>query len=160
MARDIKWAVKEAEQDGSIVKISVEDDTRKKLVSGMTATYVKMFFASLIFLAVAIAIVAAIVTFAHIIFYSVKMVIIYILLFILPFYSIYGIFNTLVQSKKGDFEFFEGEIITKTDKGYKIKGLEDQDLDFPKIAKPKEEPSKGSRVKIFRLGKEIELFDI
>ena len=108
MARDIKWAVKEAEQNGSIVKISVEDDTRKKLVSGMTATYVKMFFASLIFLAVAIAIVAAIVTFAHIIFYSVKMVIIYILLFILPFYSIYGIFNTLVQSKKGDFEFFEG----------------------------------------------------
>ena len=38
MARDIKWAVKEAEEQGAIHRISVEDSTKKEITSSAKKT--------------------------------------------------------------------------------------------------------------------------
>ena len=104
MARDIRWALKEAEEKGEISRITIEDDRKKQLMSDIQKFNVKMFLASIVMLAIAIAIVVAIVTFAHFVFYSVKMIILYILLIILPFYAIYSLISTGSAIKKGDYE--------------------------------------------------------
>ncbi|MBO7424771.1 MAG: hypothetical protein K6G47_07760 [Clostridia bacterium] len=156
MARDIKWAIKEAEEGGAIRKVEVEDETKKKLFSKANKTNVMMFFGSIILLVVAIGIVALLVTFLHFIIYSIKMVIVYILLLIFPIYAIYRIFSMRKAMKKGDYDFYMGEIVTKTDKGYKIKGLEDQDLNFS--IKPENEVKQGDTVKLIRIADEVDLF--
>lgn len=158
MARDIKWALKEAEEQGAISRITVEEEDRKKLFSSEQKSNITMFFVSLIILAVAIAIVVALVMLINLVIYSVKMVIVYILLLILPFYSIYRIISTAKASKKGDYEFFTGELVTKTDKGYIVKGLEDQTLSF--IGKNKTELQAGSKVNLIRINDEVELFEL
>ena len=160
MARDIKWALKEAEEKGEISKITVEEDVSKKLISNERAASVKMFIASIIVLVIAVAIVVAIIAFANVVIYSFKMIILYLLIIAFPIYALYNIFATAKAIKKGDYDFYCGEIITKTDKGYKIKGLEDQDLDYVLIAKPKEEPKTGDKAKIFRCNDSMNLFDL
>ena len=158
MSRDIKWALREAEEQGAISKITIEDDRKKKLMADIQKGNVKMFLASLVVLAVAIAIVVAIVLFAHIVFYSVKMVILYILLIIFPFYSIYNLVSTGSAIKKGDYDFYTGEIVMKTDSGYKVKGLEDQNLSF--VKKPDAELAAGTRVNIVRVKDEVQIFGV
>ena len=160
MARDVKWAIKEAEEKNEISKITVEDDIKKKLCSNAKAGSVKMFIASIIVLAVALAIAFAIVAFANIIIYSVKMVIFYILILIFPIYAVYNIISTAKAVKNGDYDFYSGEIVTKTTDGYQVKGLEDQKLNFLSVAKPKDELKAGDRVKLFRLNDELDLFDL
>ena len=160
MARDVKWALKEAEEKGEISKITVEEDVQKKLCSNAKSLSIKMFLASIVVLVVALAIAFAIVAFANIIIYSVKMIIFYILILIFPIYSIYNIFSTRKAIKNGDIDFYSGEIVTKTTDGYKVKGLEDQNINFLSIAKPKNELQAGDRVKLFRLKDELDLFDL
>ena len=158
MARDIKWALKEAEEQGAISKTTVEEETKKKIFSAEQKSNITMFFVSLIILAVAIAIVVALVMLINLVIYSVKMVLSYILLMILPFYSIYRIISTAGASKKGDYDFYTGELVTKTDKGYIVKGLEDQTLSY--VGKLKTELQAGSRVNLVRIKDEVELFDL
>jgi hypothetical protein len=142
-----------------ISKISVEEDKEKKLISNEKSGSIKIFLASLIVLAVAITIVALIIIYAHVVIYSLKMVIVYLLILIFPFYAIYNIFATAGSIKKGDYEFLSGEIITKTDKGYKIKGLEDLDINYIFKFKPAEEPKAGDQVKLFRIKDELSMFE-
>lgn len=156
MARDIKWAIREAEEGGAIHKTEVDDATKKQLFSKTNKSNILMFFAAIIVLAIAIAIVVLLVTFLNFIIYSVKMVVLYILLLIFPIYAVYRIFSTRKAIRKGDYDFYTGEIITKTDKGYKIKGLEDHDLSF--VFKPENELKQGDTVKLIRIADEVELF--
>lgn len=156
MARDIKWAIKEAEEGGAIRKVAVEEETKKKLFSKTNKTNILMLLGSIILLVVAIGIVALLVTFLHFVIYSVKMVIVYILLLIFPIYAVYRIFSMRKAMKKGDYDFYAGEIITKTDKGYKIKGLEDQDLSF--VINPENEVKQGDTVNLMRIADDVDLF--
>ncbi|MBR6960632.1 MAG: hypothetical protein IKH76_09170 [Clostridiales bacterium] len=159
MARDTKWAVREALDSGMISKISVEEDKEKKIISNERGLSVKIFIASLIVLAVAITIVALIIIYAHVVIYSLKMVIAYLFILIFPIYAVYNIFATAGSIRKGDYEFLSGEVITKTDKGYKIKGLEDLDLSYLAKFKPAEEPKAGDQVKMFRIKDELHMFE-
>ena len=156
MARDIKWAVKEAEENGAINKISVDESTKKELTSSAKKAAVGMFIGSLVVLAVAFAIVAALVAFAGIIIYSFKMVIVYLIVLIFPFYALYNIIHISGAISKDDVEFYQGTLITKTDKGYKVSGLEDQDLVFFKGRKA--ELKAGDPVKIIRIADDLTLF--
>ena len=106
MARDSKQAIKEAEASGAISRITVDEEMEKRLVSDSKKTSVKMFLASIVLLVVAFGIVAAMITFAHVIVYSLKMIVIYILILIFPFVSIYGIFTTFVAASKKDYDFY------------------------------------------------------
>ena len=80
MARDIKWALKEAEEQGMIRRTTVDENTIKTLHAISQKTNFKMLIGSIIFLVIGIAIVVALVAFAHIIFYSVKMLLLYLIL--------------------------------------------------------------------------------
>ena len=159
MARDTKWAVREALEQGAISKISVEEDKEKKILSNEKSGSVKIFFASLIVLAVAVTIFALIIIYAHVVIYSLKMIIAYIFILIFPIYAVYNIFATAGSIKKGDYEFLSGEVITKTDKGYKVKGLEDLDLSYIGKFKPADEPNAGAQVKMFRINDELHMFE-
>ena len=117
MARDIKWALKEAEEQGMIRRTTVDENTIKTLHAISQKTNFKMLIGSIIFLAIGIAIVVALVAFAHIIFYSVKMLLLYLILIVFPFYSIYRFFSIARTFRKKDYDFYLGVIVTKTDKG-------------------------------------------
>lgn len=160
MARDIKWALREAEEKNEISKISVDEDVKKKLLNSSRSASIKMFIASLIVLAIAVAIVVALVLFVNVIIYSFKMILLYLVVLVFPIFSIYNIFATFRSVSKGDYDFYSGEVLTKTDKGYKIKGLEDLDLGYLSVAKPKEEPKAGDKVKLFRCNDELNMFDL
>lgn len=157
MARDIKWALKEAEEQGMIRRTTVDENTIKTLHAISQKTNFKMLIGSIIFLAIGIAIVVALVAFAHIIFYSVKMLLLYLILIVFPFYSIYRFFSIARTFRKKDYDFYLGVIVTKTDKGYKIRGLEDQDLSY--ITTPRIEPYAGLTIRMIRIKDELELFD-
>ncbi len=156
MARDPKWAVNEACENQSVTKITIDETREKELLSASKNGAFAMFIGSIVLFVVAFAIVFALVAFAGIIFYSVKMVIAYIIVLIFPIYSIYNIVHTNSSIKKGDYDFYQGEIITKTDKGYKVKGLEDLDLSFIKTKADDVKP--GDMVKIMRLDNDLSLF--
>lgn len=160
MARDTKWAVREAEEKGFISKITVDEDVQKKLLKNSRSGSFKMLFGSLIIAAIAVAIVVALIVFANVVIFSVKMLFLYLMILALPIFAVYNIFATAKALKNGDYDFHSGEIITKTDKGYKVKGLEDLDLGFLMIAKPKTELKGGDQVKIFRMNDEVHLFDL
>lgn len=158
MARDTKWALKEAEEQGLISRITVEEDTKKKLLSNARAGSFKLLLGSIIFLAVAVIAAVLLVTLAHVIIYSVKMIILYIFAVALPFYAVYNIFATGRSIKNGDYDFYSGQIVTKTDSAYKVRGLEDLDLNYLAAFKPSEEPHQGNNTNIFRIGSDASLF--
>ena len=157
MTRDIKWALKEAEEQGMIGRTTVDENTIKILRSCSQKTNLKMLLASIITLVVGIAIVIVIVTSTHVIIYSVKMLLLYMFLIAFPFYSIYRIFSIANTFHKKDYDFYVGMIVNKTDKGYKIRGLEDQNLNY--ITTPRIEPYAGLTIRMIRIKDEVELFD-
>ena len=157
MARDIKWALKEAEEQGMIGRTTVDENTIKILRSYSQKSNLKMLAGSIIALAIGIAIVFALVTYAHVIIYSVKMLLLYLLLIAFPFYSIYCIIATANTFRKKDYDFYLGSIVNKTDKGYKVRGLEDQDLDY--VTTPRIEPYVGLTIRMIRIKDELKLFD-
>ena len=160
MARDPKWAINEACENQSISKISVDESKEQELFSALKKSAFGMFVGSIVLLVVAFAIVFALATFAGIIFYSVKLVIAYIIVLIFPIYAIYNIVHVNSSIKKGNYDFYQGQIITKTDKGYKIAGLEDQDLNFIKTKSNTNTDNykQGDIVKIVRLDNDLSLF--
>ena len=157
MARDIKWALKEAEEQGMIGRTTVDENTIKSIRAISQKTNLKMLLGSIIALAIGIAIVFALVTYAHVIIYSVKMLLLYLLLIAFPFYSIYRVFSVANTFRKKDYDFYLGVIVNKTDKGYKIRGLEDQDLNY--LTTPRIEPYAGLTIRMIRIKDEVELFD-
>lgn len=156
MAREIEWAVKEAAESGAIRKISVDESTKKKLTDNAKKGAVGLFVGSVIVLVVAFGIVAALATFAGIIIYSVKMILLYIIVLVFPFYAIYNMINIFGAVKKDAIDFYQGTLITKTDKGYKLTGLEDQDLVFAKDNKA--DLSAGDTVNIMKIKDDLTLF--
>ncbi len=73
-----------------------------------------------------------------------------------PVYAIYFFFKTLVSIKKGDIEFYSGEIVNKHEDGYAIRGLS-YNLGYIEKMKPDPEPYIGDRVIIARLMNEFSL---
>ena len=156
MARDIKWAVKEAEEQGAIHRISVEDSTKKEITSSAKKTALGMFAGSIALLIVATIIVVALYSFGGIILHGARMFVIYLIILIFPFYAIYNIIHTSKAIKNDDVEFFQGTLVTKTDKGYRLSGLEDHDLSFLK-GKTKDLKA-GETVTIVRIADDVSLF--
>ena len=160
MARDPKWTINEACENQSISKISVDESTEKELFSALKKSAVGLFIGSIVLLVVVSAIVFALATFAGVIIHGAKIVVGYIIVLILPIYSIYNIVHTNSAIKKGNYDFYQGQIITKTDKGYKLAGLEDQDLNFIKTKSNTNTDNykQGDIVKIVRLDNDLSLF--
>ena len=73
-----------------------------------------------------------------------------------PFYAIYYFFKTLVSIKKGDIEFYSGEVVNKHENGYAIRGLR-YNLGYIEKMKPDPEPYIGDKVIIARLMNEFSL---
>lgn len=156
MARDMGWAVKEAQEKNAIHKISVDDSVKKELTDSAKKGAIGLFIASIVVFVVAFGIVAALAAFRGIIIYSVKMIILYIIVIIFPFYAIYNIIKTFGAIKKDEVEFYQGTLVTKTDKGYKVAGLEDHDLSF---AKGEDKGiNAGDSVNIMKINDDLTLF--
>lgn len=158
MAREPKWAVNEACENQIISKISVDESKQREIFAASKGNAFGMLIASIVLLVVAFAIVFALVKFAGIIVYSIRMVIAYIIVLIFPIYSVYNIFHTIGAIKKGNYDFYQGQIVTKTDKGYKVSGLEDQDLNFIKTKADTSNVKQGDIVKIVRIDNDLSLF--
>ena len=92
---------------------------------------------------------------------SLKIVIAYVVVIIFPIYSIYNMTHINSAIKKGDYDFYQGQIVTKTDKGFKVAGLEDLDLSFLKNktdGNKKDNIKPGDIVKIMRIDNDLSLF--
>ena len=157
MAREVKWAVDEACSKQQLVKISVPEEVEKDLLARSKSGSIKMFFASLAFMAVVLGIVIALAVFAQLVIISVKGIGLVLLSVIFPFYAIYNIIATFGAVKKGDYDFFAGRIITKTDKGYVVNGLEDRTLNF--MTKEPEGLKTNDGVIVVRVRDDLDLVD-
>ena len=73
-----------------------------------------------------------------------------------PFYAIYCFFKTLISIRKGDIDFYSGEVVNKREDGYVIKGLS-YNLGYIEKMKPEPEPYIGDKVIIARLMNEYSL---
>ena len=160
MARDVKWAVNEAENQGAITKINVDDQVKDTILSESRKSAVGMFGASIAILVIALAIILALYNFAGLIITGAKMVVVYLFIFIFPIYAIYNIIHTFAEIRKGNYDFYKGTVVTKTDKGYKIMGLEDHDINFVKSSKTTGDLKQGDPVNIVRVADDLSLFDV
>ena len=155
MARDVKWAINEACEKQQLVKVSIPEETEKEILAKCKSGSIKMFFASLAFMAVVIGILVALALFAHLVIISVKGIGLLLLSVIFPFYAIYNIFATFGAVKKGDYDFYSGALVGKSDKGYHVAGLEDHPMSFMKN-EPKEAKA-GDRVIVIRVRDDLDL---
>ena len=73
-----------------------------------------------------------------------------------PVYAIYFFFKTLISIKKGDIEFYSGEVVGKHENGHAIRGLR-YNLGYIEKMKPEIEPYIGDTIIIARLMNEYSL---
>lgn len=157
MARDVKWAINEACGNQQLIKISLDEGTEKEILAKSKSWSIKLFFGSLAFMVVVIGIVVALAYFANLVIISVKGIGLLLLSVIFPFYAIYNIIATFGAVKKGDYDFYSGTLVGKTDKGYHVAGLEDQPMSF--IKNEPQDPKAGDPVIVIRVRDELSLLD-
>ena len=151
MAADVKFSVKRATDDQSLIPTNVNVELEQKFLKKSKADAIKLIPISFGVSAVVIAIIVLLVTFLRIFAISTFA----ILCIILPIYGIYNAVATSKAIKNHDYEFFYGEVTDKTDNGnYIIKGLEDQKIS---VLFGKKEYNAGDRVIVARMKDELNL---
>ncbi|MBQ4271573.1 MAG: hypothetical protein II718_07080, partial [Clostridiales bacterium] len=93
----------------------------------------------------------------HFFVFSIKILLFVILCLLFPVFAVYNFFSTMSAIRKDDIEFYMGQIAGKTDKGYKVRGLEALDLNYLNKMKPATDPGMGDNVIIARIKDEYNL---
>lgn len=150
MASDVKFAIKDSVQKMTLAPVTVSDELKDEFIKKSRSLSWKLLPVSIIFSAVVIAIVFAIVYFFNRLFVSVFGVV----AVFMPFFAVYSIFATAKAIKNQDYEFVSGQIIGKNDNGYQVAGLEGHNIQ-PIIGKKEYNP--GEQVIVARLGSDLSL---
>ena len=124
MAADAKFTVKDAIGKQLIHPITVSEELQEKFLKKSRKSAILLIPASLAIFAVVLTIAILLVVFVKRIVFS----FLFLLCLIMPFYAVYNLFATFGAIKKGDYEFFEGVVVGKTDSAYKIRGLEEHNI--------------------------------
>lgn len=151
MAADVKFSVKKATADQSLIPANVNGDLEQKFIKKAKADSIKLIPIAFGVSAVVIAIIVLLIYFLRIIAISTLAV----FCIILPIYGIYDAIATSKAVKNHDYEFFYGEVTGKTDNGnYIIKGLEEQKIS---VLLGKKEYNAGDRVIVARIKDDLHL---
>jgi len=155
MITDAKAAIMHAEEQELLKPVTVSEEDKQAFFSKKRRSAIGMFFGSLALLAAAVLIALLLIYVAHVIIFSIRIVIGLFLVLCFPIYSIVNIFSVNSAISKGDYGFYTGTVVGRTEKGYRIRGLEQGDIDFE--TDPKPDLLEGNPVVVARLKDEISL---
>lgn len=157
MAADAKFTLNEALKEQLVTRTSVSEELKKRFISSQRSTALVLLPVSIVVFAVVVALLILFISVLHIFVFSIGILIGVILCLLFPAFAVYNFFSTMASIRKDDIEFYRGEVTGKTDKGYKIRGLEELDLEYLHKMKPETEPGKGDMVLIARIKDELSL---
>ncbi len=157
MAADAKFTINEAVKANIISKISVSEELKKRFIGSQKATALLLLPASILVFAVVLGLIILFVSVLHFFVFSIKILLFVILCLLFPVFAVYNFFSTMSAIRKDDIEFYMGQIAGKTDKGYKVRGLEALDLNYLNKMKPATDPGMGDNVIIARIKDEYNL---
>ncbi|MBP5261233.1 MAG: hypothetical protein J6Z43_03795 [Clostridiales bacterium] len=146
----VKNSVANAEEQQFLTPLTVDGDLRKSFIWFHRRAAILFIPESIRGAALAVGIFYVLATFAGIAF----PILIFVLL---PFYSVYNLFNTLYWIHKDDVEFYSAEIGGKDKKGYIIKGVSYYRFGYIRKLKPDKEPQIGDRVILARFKDDFSL---
>ncbi len=150
MASDVKSQVKDAVDKQYLTPVTVSDELQEKFIKKSRSSSIKLLPVSIIVSAVVLVILILLIYFMRFFIIST----LGLLCIVFPIYAVYNIFATAKAIKNHDYEFFSGEVIDKTDKGYTVRGLEGQNIS---AFIGKKEYNPGERVIVARLNDELNL---
>lgn len=157
MLNNAKAAIKTAAEQNQISPVSVSSEDQERFFSHCRRSSVTMFLFSLALLAAAALVAYLLIAVAHVIVYGISVLIGIIIVVCFPVISLWNIFSTRSAINKGDYDFHVGQVIGRTEKGYKIRGLEQGDLTFDVDGKNAPDLVEGNNVVIARLKEEVSL---
>ena len=150
MAADVKFSINKAAADQFLTPATVSEELEKKFLKKAKSSAITTIPVSFLVSAIVLGIVFVLVYFLKRLFIS--LMAIFCVFF--PFYAIYDAFATAKAIKKHDYEFFYGEVVGKTDKGYQIRGLEEHNIN-PMLGK--KDYNAGDRVIVARIKDDLNL---
>ncbi len=150
MASDVKFSVKDAVGKQELTPATVSEELQQAFIKKSRAASWKLLPVSIIVSAVVLVILILVIYFLR--FFIVSALGLFCIFF--PIFAVYNIFATAKAIKNHDYEFLAGEIVGKTDSGYKVRGLEEHNIS-PLIGKKEYNP--GERVIVARLNDELSL---
>lgn len=159
MLNDAKAAIKAASEQNQISPVTVSSEDQERFFSHCRRSSVTMFFFSIALLAVAALVAYLLIAVAHVIVYGPRVLIGIIVVVCFPVISLWSIFSTRRSISKGDYDFHVGQVVGRTEKGYKIRGLEQGDLTFDVDGKNAPDLVEGNNVVIARLKDEVSLLE-
>ena len=158
MIADVKKALEQGVAQNLLQPVEPDEETKKKFFKSQKKAALYMLLGSLGLLLAAIIISFLLISVTHVIVYSARIIVIILIILILPIYSIYNIFSVGSSIRKGDYDFYLGEVVEFQNEKYRVRGLENGELIF--AVKP-EDPSlsSGNRVIVARLKDELSLLE-
>lgn len=150
MASDVKFTVKDAISKQYLTPAVVSDEIRDEFLKKCRSSSWKLLPVSIIVSAIVIAVMCLLIYFLKLFVFSA----LGLFCIFFPAFAVYNIFATAKAIKKEDYEFLWGEVVGKTDSGYKIRGLEEHNA-HPLIGKKEYNP--GDRVIVGRLNDDLNL---
>jgi len=150
MAADVKFSINKAAADQFLIPATVSEDLEKKFLKKAKSSAITTIPVSFLVSAIVLGIVFVLVHFLRRIFISAFA----LFCVFFPIYAIYDAFATSKAIKKHDYEFFFGEVIGKTDKGYQIRGLEEHNIS-PMLGK--KDYNAGDKVIVARIKDDLNL---
>ncbi|SCW65759.1 hypothetical protein SAMN02910456_02422 [Ruminococcaceae bacterium YRB3002] len=124
MAADVKFSVKDAVGKQYLTPVTVSEELEQQFLKKSRSASWKLIPASII-------VSVVVLTIAFLLIYFLKMFVISafgLLCIIFPIYAVYNVFATSKAIKNHDYEFLAGQVVGKTDGGYKVRGLEEHDI--------------------------------
>ncbi|MBP5180375.1 MAG: hypothetical protein J6127_03695 [Clostridiales bacterium] len=150
MASDVKFAVKDGMGKQLFAPVTVSEELQERYLKRSKSTAIGLIPISIVACALVIGFSALIIYFFH--RFLISVLILGILAY--PAFAVYNLISTFKAIKNRDYEFFSGQIIGKNDKGYVVKGLEDQNI---VVMLGKDDYNPGEFATIARLGSSLDL---
>ena len=142
----VKHSVDRALEGQFLIRISVEEDIKKRFIGYHLRVALILIPESLL----ASAIAGAFLFVAVSLLSTIRGISILLPAFLFPIYAIYNLFSTLRSIRKDDVDFYSGEILDKNDKGYFIRGVDCYRFHFIKKMSPDNELNVGDHVILAR----------
>ena len=159
-ANPVLSQIETAVSNGALSAFTPSEELTKKYISKRKSQAFGIFFGSLALLFVALLVTWLLISRLHVIVFSAKIVVIFLFILILPFYSVYNIFSTFSTISKQNYSFYLGEVVAKADTGYLVRGLENQKISFLTDPAGGAEKAPGAQVIVARFKDELDLIDL
>ena len=151
MLNNAKEAIKTAAEQNKISPANVSSEDQERFFAYQRKNSLTMFLFSIALLAAAALVAYLLIAVAHVIVYGIGVFLGIIVVVCFPIVSLWNIFSTRKAISKGDYDFHVGQVMGRTEKGYKIVGLEQGDLTFDVDGKNAPDLVEGNPVVIARL---------